>query len=587
MGLIATVGGAGRGFATMQTTTTLYQYNADHALTAVTATVNGQSSTVYLTWDDCAPIADNPASCTVSAGNGNLLGIGPAPGTSYTTQFGYDQRNRLTSAAASGAQSVAYTYHPASLMATSTLASGDALAFTYDVSPLPQMTNIEQTSTRTWTSYLGGTSYVSNGTEQVLCQPRQDVAGVYEPAAGSFSPLRYDPYGTVESASSVTSTPATGATSYDLTQNPFQYSSEYTDPAWSGLYLRARWYLPQYQTFLGRDPHDAVHRYGYAGANPLTNSDPSGLSYHSFSRSTDRAFAALTNTSHGPWWRRVGYIVPLVPVVGQIVGGATLLAGLPQLWHHGTEATWINFGFLAVSAAAEGQTAFSSVDHYFGATGAFLLRHGVDAVIGAGQTGLVEAMTQKGGRIDAPAVIQSAEYSVGAILSARDVFGIGYRPESPSVTDAEKIVATQRQQDDRDDLASMTRKSEHTPVNLLDTPPASRNPALLHIFDYDPDEWLQARILSNEPGMTGDRNWGINFTAESKETVLSLLYERPPTAEPAVSADVEPRVGAAVSADDPQGPGNNPHLSGRRIVPPALDLGPSHLPNGIKVYQRE
>src|SRR5262245_55542605 len=171
---------ASRGVAAMQTTTTTYQYNADHALTAVTTTANGQSSTVYLTWDNCVPSAAAPSSCTVSAGNGNLLGIGPAPGAGYTTQFGFDQRNRLTSAAASGAQSVAYAYHPASLMATATLASTDALAFTYDESPLPQVTNIQQASTSTWASYLGDTTYLSDGTEQVLCHPRKDVAGVYE-----------------------------------------------------------------------------------------------------------------------------------------------------------------------------------------------------------------------------------------------------------------------------------------------------------------------------------------------------------------------------------------------------------------------
>src|SRR6185369_1364003 len=228
--LVGVAGGPPRGFAAMQTTTTTYQYNADHALTAVTTSVNGQSSTVYFTWDNCVPSASNPTSCTVSAGNGNLLGFGSAPGSSYTTQFTFDQRNRLTSASPSGVESVSYAYHPASLMATATLGSTDALAFTYDASLQPQVTNIEQSSTGKWSSYLGDTAYLSDGTEQVLCQPRKDMAGVYEPAADDFTPLRYDPYGTLESASSATSSSANGATSYDLTDNPFQYDGEYTDP---------------------------------------------------------------------------------------------------------------------------------------------------------------------------------------------------------------------------------------------------------------------------------------------------------------------------------------------------------------------
>ncbi len=419
--------------AAVQTTTTTYQYNADHALTAVTTTANGQSTTLYFTWDNCVPSAGAPSNCTVSAGNGNLRGVGTTPGASDTLQFAFDQRNRLTSAAASGAQTVAYTYHPASLLATASMASGDSLAFTYDVSPLPQVTNLQQSSTGTWASYLGETTYLSDGTEQVRSQPRKDVAGVYEPAEVSFTPSRYDPYGSVESATDVTSSPATGATSYDLNQNPFRFAGEYTDPAWGGVYLRARWYLPEYQIFLGRDPADPVHRYGYGGGNPLGNIDPSGLSYGSFSRAIQKAFRPLTS---GP----LGYIVPLVPVLGQVVGGVTLLASVPQLWHHGSEATWLNFGFLAASAAAEGTGALRGFDAQLGSRGAFALRHGIDALVGAGQTALVEAITNKG-KVDTAAVVQSAEYSVGAILAARDGAGIGYRPYNLGAEDVDAMIS--------------------------------------------------------------------------------------------------------------------------------------------------
>ena len=67
----------------MQTTATTYQYNADGALTAVTTQVGAQSpSTVYLTWDDFVPGTVDPASGQVLAGNGNLIGFGPTPGSS-------------------------------------------------------------------------------------------------------------------------------------------------------------------------------------------------------------------------------------------------------------------------------------------------------------------------------------------------------------------------------------------------------------------------------------------------------------------------------------------------------------------------
>ena len=58
----------------------------------------------------------------------------------------------------------------------------------------------------------------------------------------------------------------------------FGYAGEYTDA--SGLtYLRARFYDPVTGTFLTRDPLVAQTGapYGYAGGNPVTNTDPTGL----------------------------------------------------------------------------------------------------------------------------------------------------------------------------------------------------------------------------------------------------------------------------------------------------------------------
>jgi YD repeat-containing protein len=92
---------------------TTYQYNADGAATAVTTEVEGQTpSTVYLTWGNFVPSSSDPSTGTVLAANGNLRGYGPTPGSAFTTQFEYDQLDRLTGAAAAGAQSTAYTYYP-------------------------------------------------------------------------------------------------------------------------------------------------------------------------------------------------------------------------------------------------------------------------------------------------------------------------------------------------------------------------------------------------------------------------------------------------------------------------------------------
>ncbi len=440
--MLAAPGQLSRSIAAVQTTTTTYQYNADHALTAATTTINGQSTTVYFTWDNCVPSATTPSSCTVSAGNGNLLGVGAAPGAGDALHFGFDQRNRLISAAAGGAQSVTYAYHPASLLATSTLASGDALAFTYDTSPLPQMTNIQQSTTGTWASYLGDTTYLSDGTEQVLCQPRKDVAGLYEAAAGSLTPLRYDPYGSVESASSGVSSPATGAASYDMSQSPFRYAGEYADPAWGGVYLRARWYLPEYQTFLGRDPVDTIHRFGYGGGDPVGNVDPSGLSFDKFLRSQTSG--------------KMAWATPLIPVWGQFVGGASLLAHLPELWHHPSSTTWASYGFLAVSAALESAGEFSWMDRALGSAAAFRVRGATDIFAGMSQALLGNYSEQKN-KWDVAGLVQSVEYTVGGMFWSRATAGIGYRPFALSTSDVDEMTNKHFMSGKREDRAFVYR----------------------------------------------------------------------------------------------------------------------------------
>ncbi len=429
--------------ALTQTTTTTYSYNADGAPTAVTTQVDGQAATtVYLTWDNFVPSTTNPGTGAVAAANGNLRGVGPMPGGAYTTEFRYDQRNRLRSARSGAAQAAAYAYYPASLMASSTLASADGLQFYYNAGSTPQATNILQASTATWSSYVGDMTYLSNGTEQMRCQPRKDVAGVYVPAQQTLSPNRYQPYGAPASENSGTASPAVSQapkpsspqalSNYDMTLNPFQFAGEYRD-AISGLYyLRARWYLPDLQTFTARDPVDSMHRYSYGGGDPIGNVDPSGLSYASFSHDINRAFRPLT---HGV----LGYVVPLVPIVGQIVGGATLIANLPEVWHRPTGRTWLNFAFLTSSVAVEGIGELPVFDRLAGSSAAFYGRTLVDTAIGGGQTVL---SSYHHGKWDVPALVQSIEYNVGGIFSARELSGIGYRPQAYTVGEVSDL-ATQ------------------------------------------------------------------------------------------------------------------------------------------------
>ena len=417
LGIVLVLAGVMRCGATLQTTTTTYQYNADGAVTAVTTQVDGQQpSTIYFTWDDFVPNTVDPTTGTVLAGNGNLSGFGPTPGSAFSAQFQYDQRNRLIGAAPSGAQSVGYTYYPASLMASSTLASGDQLGFFYDTASNAQVTNIHQPSTGAWSSYLGNTTYLSDGSEQMRCEPRKDSAGVYDPVQQSFTPTRYDPFGTTVAGGASTDSVA----GYDLQQNPFRYAEEYQDPTWGGYYLRARWYLPPYQTFLQRDRGDPVHRYSYTAGNPVGRVDPSGM--HSVEEGARKFLHALHANQNG--WR--GSLSRFF--LGGIIGVTQIIANPSGYWHEIVRDSHDLTIFLALGVFAEVGT--SGVGPFFdpgvSTLTSFAAHHVIDLEIGTGQA-LVSAR-RKHGRFDWASFGQGMEYTTGGIFWGRQMMGFGYKP---------------------------------------------------------------------------------------------------------------------------------------------------------------
>jgi RHS repeat-associated protein len=407
-----------------QTITTTYTYDADGAPTAVTTQVAAQpATTTYLTWDNFTPNASASSTGTVTAADGNLIGIGSSPGANgLSTQFAYDVRDRLTSCSPAGQSLASYAYHANGLLASSSLASGDALQFYYDTAKTAHMVNTSQPSTGMVASFLGPVRYLSDGTEQALLQPRRDTAGVYDATTQTLSPYAYDPYGAPWAGSATTSSGlSSDGSSYDLAQNPFQYAREYNDPSCSTYYLRDRWYLPAQQTFLTRDPGDPLHRYGYTGGNPVGRTDPSGRKYTAmdFSRDVDKAVHELSPGI-------ASYIEPLLPVWGQVMGGIELLGLLPSFWHHPTVEGWVEFGFLGASIVSEVGGASKYLDRAFATPqGAFRTRLVFDAVLGGSQTA---AQAVPHGRLDVPSLIQGIDTTLFGMFYARAVGGVGYRP---------------------------------------------------------------------------------------------------------------------------------------------------------------
>lgn len=64
---------------------------------------------------------------------------------------------------------------------------------------------------------------------------------------------------------------------------PIGYAGEYWDAETNFIYLRARYYDPDFSRFITEDPaQDGDDWYGYCGNNPINRIDPSGLYYLEF-----------------------------------------------------------------------------------------------------------------------------------------------------------------------------------------------------------------------------------------------------------------------------------------------------------------
>lgn len=323
--------------AGVETVTTSYTYNGDGALTSMTVEGGSGAGTTYLTWDNFTPDASDPATGTLSQGNGNLASIGAQPGG--VPQFTFDERDRLSSyQAAQSDPAQSYDYSAENLLRQTALGS-DALKFYY-AGASGRVINQNQSATGLMSGRLAAGRYLSDGTEQVLVLPRKDTAGLYSPSAKTLEPYAYDPFGAPKEG------PTQAGEGYDLAKNPFQYAGEYRDPVWGGYYLRARWYDPDLPAFISRDPVQNISRYAYGGGNPVMHVDPGGKN---FMHTLGKFFAGMNrdlNKGIGGAFARIFF----APFMGPLA-----IVGEPgAFWHaieHDTSGIDV---FLALGIVSEG-----------------------------------------------------------------------------------------------------------------------------------------------------------------------------------------------------------------------------------------
>lgn len=204
-----------------------------------------------------------------------------------TTDFGYDQENRLTSYVGPAANSVNPAIGAvAGLMVRATYSyDGDGLRadLLWDrSSSLPAVVSDALAIYITGPRGLPVERIDAAGNALFYHQDQLGSTRAMTDASGKvIVTYRYDPHG-----NSVASSTAIA--------NPFRFAGQFSDPKSGLMYMRARWYDPTTGRFITRDPMEALTRepYDYAGNNPVNYVDPTGKfwSWEDFTAVTGEMF---------------------------------------------------------------------------------------------------------------------------------------------------------------------------------------------------------------------------------------------------------------------------------------------------------
>ncbi len=195
------------------------------------------------------------------------------PTTGPATTYGYNQAEDLTTITrpeegATPKIEDSYGYDGTGLRASQTI-NGTTTYMTWDTTePIPLVLN-DGTNNYIYGSEGAPIEQISSG--GTVTYLHHDQAGstrlITSSTGTKEASFTYDSYG------NTTGTAGTAKT-------PLGYGGEYTSSDTGLIYLRARTYDPATGQFLSVDPLAGItgERYGYAGENPLSYSDPTGLS---------------------------------------------------------------------------------------------------------------------------------------------------------------------------------------------------------------------------------------------------------------------------------------------------------------------
>jgi RHS repeat-associated protein len=236
-------------------------------------------------------VSFNGTSLTYDA-NGNLINDG-------TNMYTWDERNRLVGMSGSPGGAASFTYDPFGRRVSKTV-GGTTTQFQYDGEGVveeirPGIGNVLTNMGFSRTDSAGEMTFAEDllGSTLALVSDTGDISSQYS----------YEPFGTVTASGG----PST---------NPYQFASHQNDG--TGLYYySARYYSPKLARFISEDPsgvQGGINLYEYAGDQPVTSEDSTGLSpdsgsgtcrpcraflrYHEI---TNPRFLELVHTTHSFW----------------------------------------------------------------------------------------------------------------------------------------------------------------------------------------------------------------------------------------------------------------------------------------------
>jgi RHS repeat-associated protein len=265
-----------------------YTYDASGRVTSMTS---GTGSPVNYTYDPSGNLTTLPNGASAASGYDNAGELTSSTLNGTTTSYTYDADGQRLKSMQGSATVTSGTWNGAGQLTSYASPSATMTAATYDGNGLrATATTNGQAQAFTWSTVDGSSDLIMDGTNAYIYAGGTAPSEQVNLATGAITYLIPDSLGSVRGAVN-SSGSLTGTASYDAWGNPeatggltaitpFGYAGGYTD-ATGLIYLDNRYYDPATGQFTSLDPEvdQTLQPFDYAGDNPVSATDPTGLGH--------------------------------------------------------------------------------------------------------------------------------------------------------------------------------------------------------------------------------------------------------------------------------------------------------------------